>query len=171
VKLDQLSRTGRTAVRATKPVAAKLLPIAGQLPPLAQITRDLNDSLKARGVPEGLLSFLYYGTAATARFDRFSHILPSYQIAGTCQQYATTPVAGCDAHFGSEGGRQKAEGKKARKERRKARRRGTRQPIRSHAPSAPPAPSAPSTPPSSPAAPPSASPPSVTDVLDFLLAP
>jgi hypothetical protein len=172
VKLDQLSRTGRTAVRATKPVAAKLLPIARQLPPLAQITRDLNDSLKARGVPEGLLSFLYYGTAAVARFDRFSHILPSYQIAGTCQQYATTPVAGCDAHFGSEGGRQKAEGKKARRQvaRRKHR-------VRRHAPSSTP-PSAPlpsaSLPSASPppASPPSASPPSpssVTDVLDFLL--
>ena len=39
-----------------------------------------------KGVVEGILKFLYYGTAATARFDQFSHILPSYQIAGQCQQ-------------------------------------------------------------------------------------
>ncbi len=111
VKLGELARTGRSAIRSTAPVAAKLLPIARRLPETAQIARDLNDSLKARGVPEGLLSFLYYGTAAVARFDRFSHILPSYQIAGTCQQYATQPVAGCDAHFGSAGRGPRAAGR------------------------------------------------------------
>ena len=167
VKLDELSRTGRRAVRATKPVAAKLLPIAQRLPEIARISRELNDSLKARGVPEGLLSFLYYGTAAVARFDRFSHILPSYQISGTCQQYATQPVAGCDAHFGSGGGaRQKAERKK---------RRGKKQTRRQTQNAAPPAPSSP---PSAPAAPPSAplpstpvappSPPAIPNILDFL---
>jgi phospholipid/cholesterol/gamma-HCH transport system substrate-binding protein len=112
VKLGELARTGRSAIRSTAPVAAKLLPIARRLPETAQIARDLNDSLKARGVPEGLLSFLYYGTAAVARFDRFSHILPSYQIAGTCQQYATQPVDGCDAHFGTAAGAARTAGKR-----------------------------------------------------------
>ncbi len=62
---------------------------------------------------EGLQSFVYYATAATSRFDRFSHILPSYQIAGTCQQYATTPVAGCSARFTGGGAAAKTAAKKA----------------------------------------------------------
>ena len=111
VKLNELSRTGRKAIRSTQPVAAKLLPVARRLPETLKLARTLNDSLKARGVPEGLLSFLYYGTAAVARFDRFSHILPSYQIGGTCQVYAETPTAGCDAHVQKAGTQ---EGKKAR---------------------------------------------------------
>ena len=44
------------------------------------------------GVVEGLQVFTYYAPLATSRFDRFSHILPSYQVAAL-QQYATTPVA------------------------------------------------------------------------------
>jgi ABC-type transporter Mla subunit MlaD len=99
LKLNELSTTGLHALRVTYPVAGKLLPVARLLPEVALLSRGLNDSLKARGVVEGLVSFVYYASAATARFDRFSHILPSYQIAGSCQQYATTPAAGCSAHF------------------------------------------------------------------------
>jgi hypothetical protein len=171
VKLGELSRTGRHAVRSARPVAAKLLPVAQRLPEIARISRELNDSLKARGVPEGLLSFLYYGTAAVARFDRFSHILPSYQISGTCQQYATEPVAGCDAHFGGKAGTQ--EGKKARREGGKARRRVKRRPnTQSRGPAAaPPSVATPGSP--APAAPlpavPQLPPNPVTGVLDFLL--
>src|SRR5690349_3971108 len=149
VKLDALARTGRQAVRAAKPVAAKLLPVAQRLPEIAQLAWDMNKSLKERGVPEGLLRFLYYGTAAVARFDRFSHILPSYQIAGTCQQYATQPVSGCDAHFGgkAEGGRQKAESRGG-KRKRKRRHPAPQAPVRSQSPSPPPSAPPPSTPPS-----------------------
>jgi hypothetical protein len=99
LKLNQLSTTGLHALRVTDPVARKLLPVARLLPEVALLSRGLNDSLKARGVVEGLVTFVYYASAATARFDRFSHILPSYQIAGSCQQYATAPATGCSAHF------------------------------------------------------------------------
>jgi ABC-type transporter Mla subunit MlaD len=103
--LHDLSRTGRHAIRATTPVAADLLPTARRLPEVAQLSAALQTSLRDRGVPEGLARFVYLGSAATARFDRFSHILPSYQIAGTCQQYATAPVSGCSAHWhGGHGG-------------------------------------------------------------------
>ena len=98
-KLDELSVTGRRALRATDPVAKALLPVAKRLPETATLTRKLNENLKKRGVVEGLQTFVYYATAATARFDRFSHILPSYQLGGSCNQYATTPAPGCNAHF------------------------------------------------------------------------
>ncbi|MEA2468427.1 MAG: hypothetical protein QOJ57_2553, partial [Thermoleophilaceae bacterium] len=97
--LDELSVTGRSALRATDPVARKLLPVARHLPEVARLARLLNESLKARGFVEGLQRFVYFAAAATSRFDRFSHILPSYQIAGSCQQYAQTPVDGCSARF------------------------------------------------------------------------
>ena len=170
VQLDELARTGRHAIRSAEPVAAKLLPVARRLPETARLSRTLNDSLKARGVPEGLLSFLYFGAASVARFDRFSHILPSYQIAGTCQQYAERPVEGCDAHFGkAESRKQKAGG------RRRARRREGRPPRPAHSRHAQPDATVPA-PAGSPAhAPPAANPPPAADpvgrVLDFLLGP
>ena len=102
-KLDQLATTGRRAVRHAGPVARALLPVAKFLPEVALLARQLNESLKARGAVEGLLGFVYLGTAATARFDRFSHILPSYQISGSCQTYTTTPVSGCSARFADQG--------------------------------------------------------------------
>jgi ABC-type transporter Mla subunit MlaD len=97
--LNELSVTGRSALQATAPVARKLLPVARLLPEVSTLARQLNESLKTSGAVEGLQGFVYFASAATARFDRFSHILPSYQIAGTCQVWATTPTAGCNAHF------------------------------------------------------------------------
>jgi hypothetical protein len=55
--------------------------------------------LRDSGAIEGLQLYVFYGAGAQARFDQFSHILPSYQIAGPCQQYAREPVPECDAHF------------------------------------------------------------------------
>src|SRR4051812_3968956 len=54
MKLDELSVTGRRALRATDPVAQKLLPVAQRLPETAQMARDLNENLRARGAVEGL---------------------------------------------------------------------------------------------------------------------
>jgi hypothetical protein len=125
---------------------------------------------------EGLHSFLYYATAATSRFDRFSHILPSYQIAGTCQQYATTPVDGCSGRFTGGGAPAKAKAKKKSAKHRSRRRHHHRGP-RAAQPNAPaaPQPVAPATPgqaplptPTLPQVPPLDD---VQHVLDYLLGP
>ncbi|MEA2410509.1 MAG: hypothetical protein QOC77_1070 [Thermoleophilaceae bacterium] len=172
VKLDELSVTGRRALRATDPVARKLLPVAQRLPELARLSRVLNENLRARGVVEGLQRFVYFATAATSRFDRFSHILPSYQLAGSCQQYATTPVSGCSANFNSSGaGAQKSAAKQqsrghGKRRRGKHARRG--QPPHQGSSGAP-APPAPPTP--APALPSVPSLPDVQHVLDYLLGP
>jgi hypothetical protein len=50
---------------------------------------------------EGLQLYTFYGAGAQARFDRFSHILPSYQVGSPCAVYAKEPVEACDAHFGA----------------------------------------------------------------------
>ena len=177
VKLDELSVTGRRALRATDPVARKLLPVAQRLPEVALLGRLLNENLRARGVVEGLQRFVYFAAAATARFDRTSHILPSYQIAGSCQQYSATPVAGCSARWHSGGGAgavaEKQLGKApGRKEHRRGPRGGRSGPSRP-GPRSPGAPSTPAVPaPAAPATPPL--PPSLPDVqhvLDYLLGP
>lgn len=103
VRLAEMSKIGRRAVKVARPVARDLETVADQLPYLTELGADLNESLRKTGAVEGLQRFVYYGAAAQARFDSTSHMLPSYQIAGACQQYARTPVPECDAHFGGAG--------------------------------------------------------------------
>ena len=103
VKLSELSATGRRAVRAALPVARLLDPVARRLPPAIAIAQPLVDSLRDRHAIEEIGPFAYNSALASARFDRISHIVPSYQIAGSCQQFATTPVDGCNAHFAGMG--------------------------------------------------------------------
>ena len=98
-RLAETSEVGRRAVRAARPVAAKLKPVAAILPPIAELAAKLQESVRDSGAVEGLQLYTFYGTGAQARFDKFSHILPSYQIAGPCQQYAREPVPECDSHF------------------------------------------------------------------------
>jgi hypothetical protein len=93
------SDEGRKAVKVARPVAARLRPAAQLVPHLADVTRDVTGSLKRTGGVERIQEFVWLAAAATARFDSTSHIVPSYQVTGLCQQYATTPVAGCSAHW------------------------------------------------------------------------
>jgi ABC-type transporter Mla subunit MlaD len=101
-RLAETSEVGRRAVRAARPVAAKLKPVAAILRPITELAGDLNESLRDTGVVEGLQLYTFYGAGAQARFDQFSHILPSYQIAGSCQQYAREPLPECDSRFGDD---------------------------------------------------------------------
>ena len=100
VALSSASKTGRRAVKASRPVADRLKPVAAITTPLTELGAELSESVRDKGVVEHLLLYPFYGAGATARFDRFSHILPSYQITGSCQQYAMVPVPACDAHLG-----------------------------------------------------------------------
>jgi virulence factor Mce-like protein len=102
-RLAEMSEVGRRAVRAARPVADKLKPVAAILRPITELAADLNESLRDSGAVEGLQLYTFYGAGAQARFDRFSHILPSYQVAGSCQQYAREPVPECNSHFSKEG--------------------------------------------------------------------
>lgn len=103
VELASASRVGRRAVKAARPVADRLKPAAAILPPIVELGAELSESLRDQGAVEHLLLYPFYAAGATARFDQFSHILPSYQIAGSCQEYATEPVAGCSARFNGDG--------------------------------------------------------------------
>jgi ABC-type transporter Mla subunit MlaD len=98
-KLSELSRTGRRAVRAAHPVADRLRPVADRLPETVSLARGLTDSIGKQDVAELLGRYVYFAAAASSRFDRFSHILPSYQLTGTCAQWTAEPEAQCDAHY------------------------------------------------------------------------
>jgi phospholipid/cholesterol/gamma-HCH transport system substrate-binding protein len=98
-ELAGMADTGRRALGSAGPVARKLRPLARRLPPLTELAADLTVSLRERGVVEGLERFVYFASAATARFDRHSHIVPSYLIAGPCQEYRAQPLEGCSARW------------------------------------------------------------------------
>lgn len=169
VELAEMSRVGRRAVRAARSVAARLRPVAELLPPVVGTATDLTRSLRESGGVEGLQTFSFYGATSAARFDQVSHVLPSYNLVSSCQQYATEPQPGCSAHFGGGPGpgpaapaAAAARGERAPRSRRPAR--GGR---RTAAPSPPAAaPGGPGSP-ASPALPQQLGP--VTQLLDYLL--
>jgi virulence factor Mce-like protein len=119
--LRSASDEGRRAVAAAGPIATRLRAAAALMPHAAKVGTAVTNSLRATGAVEGINEFVWIATAATARFDKTSHIVPSYQLQqDTCNLYATTPVAACSAHWaGSAADRAQAAAK--RKHRSKAR--------------------------------------------------
>jgi virulence factor Mce-like protein len=97
---------GARALRAGRPVVGHLRTFARAARPTGALVAELFTSMKARGVVEGLQDFVYFGSAATSRFDRVSHIFPAHLITSECQTYATVTLPQCDAHFA--GGRTRA---------------------------------------------------------------
>jgi hypothetical protein len=65
----------------------------------AELAGPLFTNLRDRGFAESLLTFLYRGAAAAARFDKDSHILPAFSVINECSMAATKPVPGCEATF------------------------------------------------------------------------
>ena len=92
-----------TALRATRksgPLMKEIRAFTTEGLPLGPLVSRSFVSLRDRGFVENGLKFVYYAAAATARYDSVSHILPAHVLANQCDQYASTPVAGCDAHMG-----------------------------------------------------------------------
>jgi virulence factor Mce-like protein len=105
-RLGEAAEVGTRVVAAGRPVVRDLRTFARRARPTGALVRELFESMRATGTVEGLQSFVYFASAATSRFDRFSHILPAHLITTECQQYATVPVPACDARFAaSRGGR------------------------------------------------------------------
>jgi virulence factor Mce-like protein len=98
--LGAAAKTGRATVPDAAPQLRRLRRLAGPLTPTAKLTADLFASMREKGAVEGLLRFVYYATAAQARYDDSGHILAAFPIVkDTCNLYATTTVKGCDTHF------------------------------------------------------------------------
>jgi ABC-type transporter Mla subunit MlaD len=92
------------AIRDFTPVLTTIRLYTHQSLPGTTLIGKLFSNLQRHGFVENFLIGLYYVAASTARFDSISHIAPDYiiQVAnGACDNYATTPVAGCSGHYGS----------------------------------------------------------------------
>jgi phospholipid/cholesterol/gamma-HCH transport system substrate-binding protein len=92
------------AIKLTTPLIKTLNTYLKASLPNTRLMGKLFTNLQATGFAENLLSVFYYGAATVARYDGISHLIVPYFIApnnGACGTYATTPVAGCSAHYGS----------------------------------------------------------------------
>jgi ABC-type transporter Mla subunit MlaD len=100
------------ALRKAIPALHQSLPLLGHIESYAnrslassQLTGKLYKNLQEHGFVEEFLSVAYYVGASLSRFDSTSHLLPLLLMAphnGACGRYATKPVAGCGAHYGSQ---------------------------------------------------------------------
>lgn len=100
------------ALRIAIPALRQSLPLLGNLESYAhrslgstELSAKLYKNLQRHGFVEEFLSVAYYVATSLARFDSTSHLLPLLLIAphnGACGRYATKPVAGCGAHYGSQ---------------------------------------------------------------------
>jgi virulence factor Mce-like protein len=140
--LASMSRTGTTTLRDGGPVVKKLRAFAKVGVPAGDLVAQLNESLRDRGVVEGIQSFVYTAALAISRYDSVSHILPSYLVSpAACMVFASTTTPSCDAHLSK--GSATARARTRRHTTRRHARRHRRAP-RHAAPSRPSAPSAPS---------------------------
>jgi virulence factor Mce-like protein len=138
-RLGKAAKAGEPALAAAAPVVTQLRAFARAALPTGIRVDDLFQSLRQRGVVEGLQTFTYFAALATSRFDRYSHTLPAHLLGSPCSQYATATVAGCSANFAG-GGAKAARKAKARRTRRHRHRKGG---PAQNAPTAPSTPSAP----------------------------
>jgi hypothetical protein len=100
------------ALRTAIPALRQSLPLLGHLESYAhrslgstELSAKLYTNLQRHGFVEEFLSVAYYVATSLARFDSTSHLLPLLLMAphnGACGRYATKPVAGCGAHYGSQ---------------------------------------------------------------------
>ncbi len=103
-KLQTAMKVAIPAIRDTTPVVKELRTYAHRSLPGTLLFARLSENLQQHGFLENFLSVVYYVQASLARFDGTSHMLSIMLIGanhGACGNYATTPVAGCSAHYGT----------------------------------------------------------------------
>jgi ABC-type transporter Mla subunit MlaD len=106
--LGKLAAALHTAI----PALHQSLPLLGHLEAYAhrslgstELSARLYKNLQQHGFVEEFLSVAYYIGTSLSRFDSTSHLLPLLLVApnnGKCGRYATKPVPGCGAHYGSQ---------------------------------------------------------------------
>ena len=141
-RLGRAAKAAEPALAAAAPVVSELRAFARAALPAGVSVNELVQSLRERGVVEGLQTFTYFAALATSRFDKYSHTLPAHLIGSTCSQYATTTVPGCSANFAGGGA---TAAPKSKKKKRAHHRRARTEHQDSAAPATP-APGAPSLP-------------------------
>ena len=98
-------RSAVPAIGESVPLLDTLLAYSRRSLASTELAGRLYPNLQQHGFVEEFLGVMYYIGASLARFDSTSHILPLLLVApnsGQCGQYATSPVPGCSAHYGSQ---------------------------------------------------------------------
>lgn len=104
-RMSTALRTAIPALHRSLPLLSNLEAYARRSAPSTELTAKLYKNLQRHGFVEEFLSVAYYVATSLARFDSTSHLLPLLLLAphnGACGMYATKPVKGCGAHYGSE---------------------------------------------------------------------
>jgi ABC-type transporter Mla subunit MlaD len=104
-RLSGALKTSIPALRQSLPLTRKLAAYASRSLPSTELAATLYKNLQRHGFVEYFLSVVYYVAASLARFDSTSHLLPLLLVGphdGKCGMYATKPVRGCGAHYGSQ---------------------------------------------------------------------
>ncbi|HZU60431.1 MAG TPA: hypothetical protein VE983_05665, partial [Solirubrobacteraceae bacterium] len=104
-RLSGALKTSIPALRRSVPLTRNIAAYARRSLPSTELAARLYENLQRHGFVEEFLSVVYYVTASLARFDSTSHMLPLLLVGphnGRCGQYATKPVPGCSAHYGSQ---------------------------------------------------------------------
>ncbi|MTD44636.1 MCE family protein [Conexibacter sp. W3-3-2] len=104
-ELGTAAAAGRRAVKPAAPQIRRLRRLAETAGPAGTQLAAFLESSRDQGAVEGVLRFVYWATAALARYDSVSHILPAYAIVdGSCNLYAVVTTEACDAHFAAGAG-------------------------------------------------------------------
>jgi phospholipid/cholesterol/gamma-HCH transport system substrate-binding protein len=112
-KLGGALKQAIPAIRDTTPVISTLRRYTGRSLSSTLQFAQLAKNLQQHGFVESFLSVTYYIAASLARFDKTSHMLSILLVGahnGACSSYATKPVPGCSAHYGSQPAYKRASG-------------------------------------------------------------
>ncbi len=104
-KLGSAIKTAIPAIRDATPVLGTVRAYLQRSLPETRLFATLASNLQQHGFIENFLSVAYEIGAALAREDATSHLLGILLVGpqnGLCGSFATKPVAGCSAHFGSQ---------------------------------------------------------------------
>jgi ABC-type transporter Mla subunit MlaD len=104
-KLGSAIKTAIPAIRDATPVLGTVEAYLRRSLPETRLFATLASNLQQHGFIENFLSVAYEIGAALAREDATSHMLGILLVGpnnGGCSNFATKPVAGCSAHFGSQ---------------------------------------------------------------------
>ena len=102
-RLARMSDAGTRAVRPAAPEVARLRRFAAAARPVGAQLAGALENVKQRGVIEGAQTFLFFATLVTSRFDADAHLPVALAMPpATCAIWATVPVPGCSARFGTD---------------------------------------------------------------------
>ena len=86
---------------ATLPLDQQLEQLGNQAAPAATLLDRLTASLDKSGAIGQLMALLFYGSNATNGFDSLGHYVRDELLVSDCTGYATSPIPGCTANFGT----------------------------------------------------------------------